>query len=268
MPLLLLALACRPEGPVVYVDRDGVGLTLDLWRPVGAAPAGAVLLVHGGGWAYGHLYSGGVREQAEAAAAAGLLVVSPDYRLSGDAPWPAPFHDVGCALRWMGAHADQLGVDATRVVGVGHSAGGHLVAMLGEAPERLAADPGCPWPEGPRLAGVASLAGPTDLEVFWAETEDWGRDMALQLLALDAGASPESDAAAFADASPVAWVDPEGPAVLQVAGSDDVLVPPAVARSFAAALAGAGREAELVEVDEGHNALNRVEAWLDWAEGR
>ena len=77
-------------------DRD---LRCDIYRPPdGAANGSAVLLVHGGGWSSGdrtQLRGYGILLGRE-----GYLCVAPEYRLTGEAPWPAQIEDVKAAIRW------------------------------------------------------------------------------------------------------------------------------------------------------------------------
>lgn len=262
-----LSLALAAEGPIPYTTAGGRALTLDVWRPEGPGPRAGVLLIHGGGWKYGDLYEG-LAGQAEAAAAAGLVVVSPNYRLSTEAPWPAQREDVACALAWTRAHAGELELDPDRIAAVGHSAGGQLALMLAEAPELGVAEGcgagglGAPG----AVAAAVSLAGPSDMALFYAETAWWGRKMARELLKLPLTAGADRVAAALRIASPLSYVDALGPPVLQVVGGADPLVPGAIAASFDRALRAAGRASEIVTVPEaGHNEVNRVELWLPWA---
>lgn len=257
---LLLPLALAAEGPVTYAEPDHHPLTLDRWLPQTPGPHPGVLLIHGGGWKYGDLYHG-ISEQAVAAAARGLVVVSPNYRLSTEARWPAQRDDVACALRWMKAQAAELDLDPARIAVVGHSAGGQLALTLAEAPE-LAPPAWCPSQADGAVAAAVSLAGPSDFATFYADTEWWGRKMARELLGLRrAAVTPE----ALAQASPLSWVDAAGPPVLQVVGEVDPLVPGAVAASYDAALRRVGRDSQVRTVPEaGHNDVNRVGLWLDW----
>jgi acetyl esterase/lipase len=260
---LLLPLALAAEGPITYAEPDHHPLTLDRWLPATPGPHPGVLLIHGGGWKYGDLYHG-VSEQAAAAAGAGLVVVSPNYRLSTEARWPAQLDDVACALRWMKAHSAELDLDPARIAVVGHSAGGQLALMLAEAPE-LAPPGWCPSQADGEVQAAVSLAGPSDFSTFYADTIWWGRRMARELLGLrPSQVTPE----ALAQASPLRLVDASGPPVLQVVGGADPLVPGAVAASYDAALRRVGRASEIQTVPEaGHNDVNRVDLWLDWALG-
>ncbi len=249
-----LMLAQAAEGPTIYSIVDGHRLTLDVWRPEGPGPHGGVLLIHGGGWKYGDLYEG-LTEQAQAAAAAGLVVVSANYRLSSEAPWPAQREDLSAALAWTRAHAASLDLDPDRIAAVGHSAGGQLALMLSEAPFQA---------DG-ALAAVVSLAGPSDLALFYAETSWWGRKMTRELLNLPVRAGVQRASDALNGASPLTYVHAHGPPVLQVVGGEDPLVPGVVAASFDQALRAAGRSSEVLIVPgAGHNDVNRVDLWLPW----
>jgi acetyl esterase/lipase len=86
-----------------------------------------VVWLHGGGWVMGNRDT----DQpwvARLAIAAGVVVVSVEYRLAPENPFPAAFDDCYAALRWTHGHAAELGVDPARIALGGHSAGGNLAA--------------------------------------------------------------------------------------------------------------------------------------------
>jgi acetyl esterase len=94
-------------------------------RATGDVPA--LLYIHGGGFVLGSVAS----EQDNAATLASTLdivVASVEYRLAPEHPFPAGLHDCFAALNWLCQHADDLGVDRTRVGVYGSSAGGGLAA--------------------------------------------------------------------------------------------------------------------------------------------
>lgn len=132
------------EGP------EGDPLPLTVFRPTGAAkPMPAMLQIHGGGFVLGEAGASRVGN-AETARDADCVVVSVDYRLAPETPFPGPLEDCYAALRWLYAQCAEFGMDSARIAVAGDSAGGGLAAALavlardrGEVPicfQRL----GCP----------------------------------------------------------------------------------------------------------------------------
>ena len=116
--------AVEIEGP------NGDPLTVYLYRPEGLKPgAAAMLYTHGGGMIIGSAPAYHDKVSAYARDL-GILVVSADYRLAPQHPFPAPLDDVHAAYRWLVASAVTLDVDASHVVVAGDSAGGGLTAAL------------------------------------------------------------------------------------------------------------------------------------------
>lgn len=104
---------------------------IDVCRPPGssAGPMPAALLIHGGGW------SGGHREDLSWVcryfADRGVVAATMEYRLlDGSERWPAPLIDAQLAVRWLREHASDLRIDTRRICAYGHSAGGHIAALL------------------------------------------------------------------------------------------------------------------------------------------
>ena len=106
--------------------RDGASVAARVYRPEGASSV-AVVYVHGGGWVVGDLAMTDAQCR-RLAARSGATVISLDYRLAPEHPFPAAVFDVDAALRWLGAEAGALGIDPGRLVMMGESAGANLVA--------------------------------------------------------------------------------------------------------------------------------------------
>lgn len=104
---------------------------LDLWVPQGARPAPLVLFVHGGGWKRGSKSNAMGRALPGHMLAQGYAFASIDYRLVPAATVEQQAADVAAALAYLLKRADKLGIDRSRVVLTGHSAGAHLVALVG-----------------------------------------------------------------------------------------------------------------------------------------
>jgi len=258
-------------------------LLLDLYLPVpdepvpgpGASPGQArpplpvVLFLHGGGWGLGTRrevgppFDGWRPSFFERLAQEGFAVASADYRLTGEATFPAQLHDVKAAVRWLRRNAGEYGLAGERIVAWGASAGGHLAALLGltgDVPglegavgeERL---PGPPRPGSAvdlpvvssAVAAVVDWYGPTDLLSMDAQSGGSGP------MRHDAPESPESrliggrlsELPGLARiASPVSHVRPGAPPFLIMHGTADHAVPLAQSQSLADALAAAGSPAE------------------------
>lgn len=104
---------------------------LDLWVPAGANAAPLVLFVHGGGWKRGSKDNATGRALPGHLTAQGYAVASINYRLVPAATVEQQAADVAAALAYVLARAEALGIDRSRVVLTGHSAGAHLVALVG-----------------------------------------------------------------------------------------------------------------------------------------
>ena len=113
---------------VVPADGGAPQVPLVVLRPRGAeAPPPVLLHLHGGGLVAGTAYDD-LPWAAELAAATGCAVVSPDYRLAPEHPYPAALDDAVAAFGWVSDHAASLGLDQHRVVLAGVSAGAGLAA--------------------------------------------------------------------------------------------------------------------------------------------
>lgn len=114
---------------LVYAKYGDRGLTLDLYKPKGSKELlPAIVCLHGGGWRTGSKES--FSRVARAFAEEGYVAVSINYRLSEEAQFPAHIMDCKAAVRWLRANADKYGIDPDRIGATGHSAGGHLAALL------------------------------------------------------------------------------------------------------------------------------------------
>lgn len=121
----------RPVYEVTDGRLPGPGgdLPVRVYRPSGERPLPALLYYFGGGWTLGSIGTADAlcRTLSEEI---GCLVVTVGYRLAPEHPFPAAVHDCHAALRWVAAHAAELGADPDRLAVGGDSAGGNLAAAV------------------------------------------------------------------------------------------------------------------------------------------
>ena len=106
-------------------DRDLLG---DLFLPPENDPKKpAIVVIHGGGWMEGDKTQ--LRGYGILLSRMGFVCLCASYRLSQEAKWPSHIEDVKCAIRYLKANAEELGIDPDRIGVTGNSAGGHLALM-------------------------------------------------------------------------------------------------------------------------------------------
>ena len=232
-------------------------LQLDLWVPDSATPPPLVVWVHGGGFMFGdrrYLPETLRPNQVfDALLEAGLAVATIDYRHALEAPFPAQLHDAKAAVRYLRAHAGELGISTERIGVAGESAGAHIAALVGLTAHR---------PDLEGTHGVLGGSSAVDVVVDWYGPADLGTMPRAALppaiaakLPPEMATPPEDhltrglEGAARADASPVTHVTPEAPPFLLVHGTADWLVPYAQSEQLHAALTAAGVSSTLVPVE-------------------
>ena len=229
--------------PEVDVQRDQVfaktgdrPLTLDIYHPPGHNNRTAVLMLHGGAWSRGS--KAVLAPHAEDLAARGFVAIASEYRLTGEARFPAQIHDVKRALRWVRSNARHLGFDPDRLCLEGHSAGGHLALLAAGSPfdERL--DP--PEGDGGVSAAVAAVAAVYPPVLF--HIGDSRPSGAVPAAALPGADQSEAMAAL---ASPIDHVGPDLPPVMLLHGDADKIVPVSTSLRYAERVREVGRAVDL-----------------------
>ena len=226
--------AARGEGDAIqYRYGQDPSQFAEISLPAASAPAPVVVIIHGGYWQSGYGLELG-RPLATDLAGRGFAAVNVEYRrIGGGGGWPQTGQDVAAAVDALPSQA-QGRLDLSRVVGLGHSAGGQLAGWL--AAQRSAAVP---------LTGVVLQAGVLDL-VRGAE-QGLGGGSVEEFL----GGTPAQRPDAYAQASPIGLV-PLGVPSVCVHGTTDQLVPIEQSERFVAAAKKAGDSSELRTFDGDH----------------
>lgn len=222
-------------------DVQSKAQCLDIYLPEeGDGPFPCLIHIHGGGFAIGdkrddHMdaYLGAIKR--------GMAAVSIEYRLSGEAAFPAAVLDVRQAIRFLRENADTYKLDATKFVAIGGSAGGNLAAILGmNVPNGQ-----FPGEEGrtdlqtqPTVALAIDQFGPMNFATMDAQAKENGFSLTNHGEAMSPEskyigcAIPEADAGLIAQANPATYISPAMTKILVQHGTHDRLVPYAQSVEF------------------------------------
>jgi acetyl esterase len=224
----------------ITIDTGEAQVRALVWAPV-AEPRGLplVLHLHGGGFVW-MLPESFAKPWKEVAIAANVIVVSLDYRLAPEHPYPAPLDDCVGAFRWLRTHAEEIGGDRGRIAVVGESAGGGLAAsttlrLIAEGDEPPAAVAvASAWLDLRNSSPSFAALGPDDALIDSVTMDHWRRSYA-----------PREEQWLDPLVSPVlADVSSMPPACVVAAGIDPLYDD---GMTFAANLRAAGRSVELHE---------------------
>ena len=200
---------------VIYGTGSGRDLKLDIYLPDGQEHTHtAIILLHGGAWRFGDKSMMSIF--GPELAGHGFVALAPDYRLLGEAPWPAQIEDVKAAIRWTKANSGPLDIDTDKVVVQGFSAGGHLALMAGAAPGHPEFSAKGDIAQSDAVAAVVAFFPPIDFSV---DPPQPGSMPASILL----GESATQEAAR--KASPINYVSKGYPPTFLLHGTADHMVP-------------------------------------------
>jgi acetyl esterase/lipase len=200
------------EKDVVFGRGGSTDLRLDIYRPpAGTEKRMATIHLHGGGFTGGSKNT--LSQRVPPYAALGYVGLAIQYRLAGDAKWPAQIEDVKAAIRWARTNAKSLGVDPDKIAVVGHSAGGHLALFAAGTANR-------PEFEGKGgNSGVGTEVAACSAYYPAAELRPRNDGTAHALL------TPGSDEAAHRAASPVTYIAKGFPPTVIFHGTADTTIP-------------------------------------------
>jgi acetyl esterase/lipase len=263
------------DGPQADADRH----KLDLFLPKGKQDYPVVILVHGGAWIMGDNRCCGLYSSVgEFLASQGIAAVLPNYRLSPGVKHPEHIKDLARAFAWTKNHIAEHGGRADEIFLMGHSAGGHLVALLTTDEKYLQAQ-GC---RSTDIKGVIGLSGvyripPGKMAVhLGGRSEDsFHLDEMTPLRGTSAASKPAEsgggglpvsvdvfgpvfgeDPAARLAASPLHYVRPGLPPFLFLNAEKDLPLLPKMAEEMHEALLQEGCESHLLRIERrNHNSI-------------
>lgn len=241
----VLADGVSTERGQVYHRVGARALRLDVYRPRAAGPHPAVVLIHGGSWDSGDRRALGplARDLAER----GFVAFAIEYRLSGEARFPAAVEDARAAVRWVGQHARRFGGDPARIAVFGPSAGGHLALMVAALEPEI-------------VRACATWAAPADLVRGLTEGDRVPREslrVAEKFLGCTFAARPER----WALASPATHVSRAMGPLFLAHGDRDGVVPFSQALYMQEAAERHGVPVTLVRVRGANHELRRRDLW-------
>ncbi len=216
---------------------------LDIYVPPGSGPFPLILYIHGGGWVSGtrHVDQSYVYMQV---VSHGYALASLDYRLSGEAIFPAQIYDVKAAIRWLRANAATYKFDPNRIGLWGYSSGGHLADLAGTSGGVSSLEDVTMGNANvsSRVQAVVSWAGPTKLlamdnEKLACDTYDFDAPDSPVTYLL--GAQPQTHPTLANNASPISYVSNDDPPFLLQQGTLDCTVPPLQSQDLYEALTAA-----------------------------
>jgi acetyl esterase/lipase len=238
---------------VTYATVPGFRpMIVDIYMPPkSATPKPLILYIHGGGWIGGHTRHSGALSDFPAVlaqlASEGFVVASLEYRLSGEAPFPAQLQDARAAIRFLKANAAQYGIDPTRVGVWGGSAGGHLAALAALSCGDTSMDPAPSAPGSECVQAAVTWYGVFDFAPMLARAAG-NPSLNSAENALLRCTSATCTAAAVQAVSPASYIDAKDPPFLLIHGETDAVVPVAQSRDAEAKMKAAGVAVESIYI--------------------
>ena len=246
-PVLLHATDARPPrlppgaqfvADVAYVTNAHARQKLDVAFPKDGPPRPLLVWIHGGA------FSGGDKAENEQIwgelMERGFAVATINYRLSGDAKWPAQIADCKAALRFLRAHAKDYHLDPMRVGVWGSSAGGHLAALVGASGGAKKFDVGEHLDQSSAVRCAVDMFGPIDFEKMPLRNDPNSPEA--KMFGRSTAAAPEP----AREACPLTYLSKDSPPFLIFHGDADTVISIEQSRLFHTALQKAGATSEFI----------------------
>lgn len=190
---------------ISYAVHDGDNLFADIFEPsVRHSSRPAVVCIHGGGWVSGD--KSYMHDVAAPLAELGFVAICPQYRFAPMHRFPAAVKDIQACIAHLRGHAEEYGIDPSRIASMGNSSGGHLAAMAGLT---------C------GLQAVVDICGISDLLTAEGPGYAIGAAFVYEFM----GTTPDQAPELYKEASPITFIGPHSPPFLVIHGEADDIVP-------------------------------------------
>jgi acetyl esterase/lipase len=207
---------------------------------------------------------GGSKEQAQGIrlSGRGYAVVTFNYRLSGEAIFPAQIEDCKAAVRWVRANAKKYNLDPDRIGAIGHSAGGHLSSLLGTSAGVKDFDKGDNLEFSSKIHAVCAMSGPSDflqMDAHAPKGATFKHDPASSPESKLIGGAIQQNKEKVAKANPITYVTKDSPPFLLIHGEADNIVPAHQSELMYESLKKAGVDVKLHLVKGGGHGVGGKE---------
>lgn len=237
------------DADVVYGHKDGLAMTMDVYRPHVPANRGAILFIVSGGWFSRWAPPEQLQPMLQPYLDEGFTTIAIRHGSSPRYSIPEAVADVRRAVRFVRTRVDDFGIDEQRLGVLGMSAGGHLALMLGTTGEDPTPDAADDLSQmSSRVAAVVALVPPTDLRVaVWDAPDSLPvyRNFPALNLAIDEAERQ----------SPLVHVTADDAPALVIVGGKDELVPPRHGRWIDKAFESHGVERKLIVFEDAGHGL-------------
>jgi acetyl esterase/lipase len=236
------------RGDISFLTPDRLE-KLDLYLPKNrnaGEKSPAVLLIHGGGWKEGDKRQAREIEFGMTLAQNGFVATSINYALRSAGKFPQNLQDCKNGIRYLRAHADELGIDPNRISVMGGSAGGHLALLVAYTADQPNLAPSQPYPGvSDKVSSVVDFYGISNLATR-KETDPNGKPLKIDPLDPATQSIFGSTLQDWKKASPITYVKRDVPPTLILHGKKDTTVDSDQSQELADALKKAGANYEII----------------------
>ncbi len=220
--LFCLSTKAQQHKDIEYAKVGNRQLLVDIYLPESTTNPYLVIWVHGGAW-----HSGSKENPPKSFLENEYALASVDYRLSGEAPFPAMIYDIKASIRYLRANAQKYGYRTDKIIIAGSSAGGHLAALIGttNGNKQLEGTLGNYLTTSSDVQATIDFYGPTNFLTILDQSTPHGISVRKPALELLMGKPVEKVPEMAKLASPVFQVDATDPPIFIAHGDQDNQVP-------------------------------------------